>query len=143
MERMEPETPESFYARVQAAAGPDGRLAVAVEEMPGWDIFPFEIDSLRMKPLQPLADAEPPRAGEKPPPAAGRRRAATCRRGPRRVLVRTTSRARPGPADGRARGVEQRALGAPPRHLGPAPDRPQPRASRALCPADGARPPRG
>jgi len=63
---MEPETPEDFYARVQAATGPDGRLAVAVEEMPGWDIFPFEIDSLRMKPLQPLADEEPARSGEDP-----------------------------------------------------------------------------
>src|SRR3954467_9350181 len=63
---MEPESPEQFYARVRTATGPDGRLAVAVEEMPGWDIFPFEIDSLRMKPLQPLADAEPPRAGEDP-----------------------------------------------------------------------------
>jgi hypothetical protein len=61
-----PESPEAFYARVKAAAGPDGRLAVAIEEMPGWDIYPFEIDSLRMKPLQPLADEEPPRAGENP-----------------------------------------------------------------------------
>jgi hypothetical protein len=63
---MEPESAEEFYARVRAATGPDGRLAVAVEEMPGWDIFPFEIDSLRIKPLQPLADEEPPRAGEEP-----------------------------------------------------------------------------
>src|SRR5689334_22497243 len=63
---MQPETPEEFYARVRAAAGPDGRLAVAVEEMPGWDIFPFESDSLRLKPLQPLADEEPPRHGEDP-----------------------------------------------------------------------------
>jgi hypothetical protein len=63
---MEPESAEDFYARVKAATGPDGRLAVAVEEMPGWDIFPFEIDSLRIKPLQPLADAEPPRGGEDP-----------------------------------------------------------------------------
>jgi hypothetical protein len=61
---MEPESAEQFYARVRAATGPDSRLAVAVEEMPGWDIFPFEIDSLRIKPLQPLADEEPPRAGE-------------------------------------------------------------------------------
>jgi hypothetical protein len=66
MDRMEPETAEDFYARVRAATGPDGRLAVAVEEMPGWDIFPFEIDSLRIKPLQPLADGEPPRSGEDP-----------------------------------------------------------------------------
>jgi hypothetical protein len=38
----------------------------SAEEMPGWDIYPFEIDSLRIKPLQPLADAEPPRGGEDP-----------------------------------------------------------------------------
>jgi len=72
---MQPETPEEFYARVRTAAGPDGRLAVAVEEMPGWDIFPFEIESLRMKPLQPLADAEPPRSGEDPAECS-------CSRGP-------------------------------------------------------------
>jgi hypothetical protein len=66
MARMPPETAEDFYARVRAAAGPDGRLAVAVEEMPGWDIFPFELDSLRLKPLQPLAGEEPPRGGEDP-----------------------------------------------------------------------------
>ena len=63
---MEPESPEDYYARVQAATGPDGRLTVAVEEMPGWDIYPYEIDSLRLKPLQPLADSEPARAGEDP-----------------------------------------------------------------------------
>ena len=61
-----PESAEDFYARVLAATGPDGRLEVAVEEMPGWDIFPFEIDSLRLKPLQPLAESEPPRGGEDP-----------------------------------------------------------------------------
>src|SRR4051794_36171877 len=72
---MQPETPEEFYARVRTAAGPDGRLAVAVEEMPGWDIFPFEIESLRMKPLQPLADAEPTRSGEDPAECS-------CSRGP-------------------------------------------------------------
>lgn len=60
------ETPEQFYARVAAATDPDGRLPVAVEEMPGWDIYPYEIDSLRLKPLQPLADAEPRRRGEDP-----------------------------------------------------------------------------
>jgi hypothetical protein len=63
---MEPESAEDFYARVLAATGPERRLSVAVEEMPGWDIFPFEIDSLRIKPLQPLADEEPPRAAEDP-----------------------------------------------------------------------------
>jgi diadenosine tetraphosphate (Ap4A) HIT family hydrolase len=63
---MQPESAEDFYARVQAATGSDGRLTLAVEEMPGWDIFPYEIDSLRLKPLQPLADAEPARRGEDP-----------------------------------------------------------------------------
>jgi hypothetical protein len=63
---MDPESAEDYYARVKAATGVDGRLPVAVEEMPGWDIYPYEIDSLRLKPLQPLADAEPPRGGEDP-----------------------------------------------------------------------------
>jgi hypothetical protein len=59
-----PESAEDYYARIAAATASDGRLPVAVEEMPGWDIFPFEVDSLRMKPLQPLADVEPSRGGE-------------------------------------------------------------------------------
>lgn len=63
---MDPESAEDFHARVLAATGPDGRLAVNIEEMPGWDIFPFETESLRIKPLQPLAEAEPPRGGEDP-----------------------------------------------------------------------------
>jgi hypothetical protein len=63
---MRPESADDFYARVQEATGPEGRLPVAVEEMPGWDIFPFEVDSLRIKPLHPLADEEPPRDGEDP-----------------------------------------------------------------------------
>ena len=60
----EAESVEDYYARIVAAAGADGRLQVAVEEMPGWDIYPYETDSLRLKPLQPLADEEPPRNGE-------------------------------------------------------------------------------
>jgi hypothetical protein len=63
---MQPESAEEFYARVAAATDADGRLPVAVEEMPGWDIFPFELDTLRLKPLQPLADEEPARGGENP-----------------------------------------------------------------------------
>jgi hypothetical protein len=59
-----PETIEDYYARIVAATDGEGRLTVAVEEMPGWDIYPYEIDSLRLKPLQPLADEEPPRRGE-------------------------------------------------------------------------------
>lgn len=58
------ETAEDFHARVAAATDDDGRLPVAIELMPGWDIFPFELDGLRIKPLEPLVDAEPPRVGD-------------------------------------------------------------------------------
>lgn len=61
-----PETIEDYYARIAAATDAEGRLPVAVEEMPGWDIYPYEVDSLRLKPLRPLADEEPPRRGENP-----------------------------------------------------------------------------
>lgn len=61
-----PETVDDYYARIRAAAAPDGRLPVAVEQMPGWDIFPYEIDSLRLKPVLPPADGEPARRGEDP-----------------------------------------------------------------------------
>ncbi len=61
---MRLETPEEFYARVAAVTDSEGRLPVAVEEMPGWDIYPYELDALRVKPLRPLAEAEPERRGE-------------------------------------------------------------------------------
>ncbi|GAB3076048.1 hypothetical protein GCM10027053_47050 [Intrasporangium mesophilum] len=60
----EAERIEDYYARIVAATDADGRLPVAVEEMPGWDIYPYETDTLRLKPLQPLADEEPARRGE-------------------------------------------------------------------------------
>ena len=50
------ETAEDFHARVAAATDDEGRLPVAIELMPGWDIFPFELDGLRIKPLEPLSD---------------------------------------------------------------------------------------
>ncbi len=62
----EPESIEAYYARIVAGADDEGRLPVAVTEMPGWDIYPYEIDSLRLKPLRPLADEEPARRGETP-----------------------------------------------------------------------------
>jgi hypothetical protein len=62
----EAESIEDYYARIVAAADADGRLPVAVEEMPGWDIYPYELDSLRLKPLRPLADEEPARRNESP-----------------------------------------------------------------------------
>ncbi len=60
------ETAEEFHARVAAATDHEGRLPVAIELMPGWDIFPFELEGLRIKPLEPLSDSEPPRTGENP-----------------------------------------------------------------------------
>lgn len=60
------ETAEEFHARVEAATDDEGRLPVAIELMPGWDIFPFELDGLRIKPLEPLLDAEPTRRGDDP-----------------------------------------------------------------------------
>ena len=51
------ETPEGFHARVAAATDDEGRLPVAIEAMPGWDIFPFELDGLRIKPLNGAADS--------------------------------------------------------------------------------------
>jgi hypothetical protein len=60
-----PESIEDYYARILAATDDEGRLPVAVEEMPGWDIYPYELDSLRLKPLRPLADADPARRGER------------------------------------------------------------------------------
>ena len=122
MTGMEPETAEDFYARVLAATGPDQRLPVAVEEMPGWDIFPFEIDSLRIKPLQPLADEEPARAGEDP---GG-------------VLLRRASD--PASAERPVWSNERWELTLDTLHE--APDRRQPRAPRALRPPHRARPSR-
>ena len=60
------ESAEDFHARVAAATDDEGRLPVAIELMPGWDIFPFELDGLRIKPLQDMWDAEPPRVGDDP-----------------------------------------------------------------------------
>jgi hypothetical protein len=57
-----PETPEAFYARVLAAADTGRRLPLP--DQSAWDIFPFEPDGLRVKPLGPLALPEPARAGE-------------------------------------------------------------------------------
>ena len=61
-----PESAQDYYDRVLAATDADGRLPLAVEAMPGWDIFPYELDSLRLKPLQPLLEREPDRQGEDP-----------------------------------------------------------------------------
>ncbi|HWU23781.1 MAG TPA: hypothetical protein VN088_19740 [Nocardioides sp.] len=61
-----PETAEDFHARLVAQADGEGRLPVVSDAMAGWDIFPFELDGLRLKPLRPLGEAEWPRHGEDP-----------------------------------------------------------------------------
>lgn len=61
-----PETAQEFHARVVATTDAEGRLPVADDQMAGWDIFPYELDSLRLKPLRPLRADEHPRKGEDP-----------------------------------------------------------------------------
>jgi len=61
-----PEAIEDYYARVMAAADHEGRLAIPVDGIPHWEIFPFETEGLRLKSIEPLADVERPRFGEDP-----------------------------------------------------------------------------
>ena len=63
-----PETIEDYYARVMAAADDEGRLSIPTDGIPYWEIFPFEAEGLRLKPMEPLADAEEPRNGERGKP---------------------------------------------------------------------------
>lgn len=37
-----------------------------MDAMAGWDIYPYEADSLRMQPIRPLLEVEPPRFGDDP-----------------------------------------------------------------------------
>jgi hypothetical protein len=60
-----PETIEEFYERAVAAADDEGRLATNAE-LQAWEVFPFESEGLRLRPLEPLAQAEEPRDGEDP-----------------------------------------------------------------------------
>lgn len=53
---------DDFYARALAHADAEGRLPVT--EQTAWDIFPFELDGLRVRTLQPPVLPEPPRTGE-------------------------------------------------------------------------------
>lgn len=61
-----PEPVETYAARVRAAADPDGRLGIDPDGVAGWDVFPFEVEGLRLKPGPTLADVEAPRSGEDP-----------------------------------------------------------------------------
>jgi diadenosine tetraphosphate (Ap4A) HIT family hydrolase len=55
------ESAEEIFRRAQAAAGPDGRLALP--PLHEWDTFPFEGD-LRVRALEPPVERERPRYGE-------------------------------------------------------------------------------
>lgn len=55
-------TPEEFYARALAHADGESRLPLPEQSM--WEIFPFELDGLRTRPLEPPVLPEPPRNGE-------------------------------------------------------------------------------
>ena len=55
-------TPQQFSDRVRALADDEGRLSLP--EQAWWEIFPFEPDSLVVKPLDELTLPEPPRGGE-------------------------------------------------------------------------------
>ena len=48
-----------FLERAEAAVGDDGRLPLGA--MPEWDVFPFEREGLRARPLTEFADPEPDR----------------------------------------------------------------------------------
>jgi hypothetical protein len=60
-----PETPQQFYDRVSAVAAsqPGGRFAIPAD-FASSDIFPFEVDELRVRRLEPPVVPEPPRQGE-------------------------------------------------------------------------------
>jgi len=57
-----PESVQEYHARIAAAADDEGRFPVG--DVADWDVFPFEREGLRLKPLEPLADSEAPRWGE-------------------------------------------------------------------------------
>lgn len=57
-----PYSPDEFYARALTHADADGRLPTPPQSE--WDIFPFEHESLRTRPLRPPVVPEPPRGGE-------------------------------------------------------------------------------
>jgi diadenosine tetraphosphate (Ap4A) HIT family hydrolase len=56
---------EEFLAYARAAAGEDGRLR-ATAEITSWGTFPFELEGLRVVPLDDVVLPEPPRSDEDP-----------------------------------------------------------------------------
>ena len=75
---MSLETAEEFHARVAAATDDEGRLAVAIEAMPGWDIYPLRARRAADQAARAARrESSPPRARRGPGrlrvPAAGGR----------------------------------------------------------------------
>lgn len=66
-----PLDPDAFHRRATQAAGDDGRLPVPDLSMAEWDIFPFEPEGIRVKPLRPPVMPEASRHGEGDPTACG------------------------------------------------------------------------
>ncbi len=60
-----PESAAEYAARIAAAQDPDGRLALDPEGVIAWDVFPFEVEGLRLKP-GPVPGDERVRDGEDP-----------------------------------------------------------------------------
>lgn len=60
-----PLTPEEFLAHARAAADAEGRLA-PLAEMAEWGTFPFEVDGLRIVPLEDVVLPEPSRVDVEP-----------------------------------------------------------------------------
>lgn len=59
-----PLTPDEFYRHALASADQDQRLSLS--RMTGWDISPFDPQTLQVSPLRPPVSPEPPRHGEDP-----------------------------------------------------------------------------
>jgi hypothetical protein len=59
-----PESIEEYAARIAAAQDADGRLPLEEQGFLTWDVFPFEVEGLRLKPGPTLADDESARRGE-------------------------------------------------------------------------------
>lgn len=65
-----PETAADYHARISAHLDEERRLGLPGDGIPYWEVFPFEAEGLRLRPVAPPTDVEPPRVGEDP---------ATCR----------------------------------------------------------------
>ncbi len=61
-----PEGIKDYVARIEAELDEDRRLALDTAAVPSWDVFPFEAEGLRLKPVDMPAEVEAPRFGEDP-----------------------------------------------------------------------------